>query len=257
VISSRQVAAIVLSFGLLQAAAAMTPAKAQNLADMAQAIEQSKQGNVLLGSLEIRSGSLKGLQQWVRVISAMRTLGPSFNNCAADAAACTTSVLKKWRSIVVSAKALPYEERAKAVNQFFNGWPYKLDMEVWGVREYWATPKEFMSRSGDCEDYAIAKYYALRNVGYSEDEVRIVALKDTIRGIGHAVLAVYSGNDILILDNLSMIVASHTRYKHYKPQVSMNETTRWAHVGGFEPDAAAAPAFATSGLHARTLFRKR
>jgi hypothetical protein len=101
------------------------------------------------------------------------------------------------------------------------------------------------------------KYYALRNVGYSKDEVRIVALKDTIRGFGHAVLAVYSGNDILILDNLSMIVASHTRYKHYKPQVSMNETTRWAHVGGFEPDAAATPTFATSGLHARTLFRKR
>jgi hypothetical protein len=54
-----------------------------------------------------------------------------------------------------------------------------------------------------------------------------------------------------------MIVASHTRYKHYQAQVSMNETTRWAHIGGFERDKDAKPSFATSGLHANTLFRKR
>jgi predicted transglutaminase-like cysteine proteinase len=255
VVGYRKVAAIVLAFGFLQVIGGKT--QAQDLADMVQAVQKSKDGNGLLGSTEIRAGSLKGLPQWSRVVSAMGTAGPAFNSCAADAANCNTSVRKKWRSIVVSARGLPYKDRAKAVNQSFNGWPYKLDMEVWGVREYWATPREFISRSGDCEDYSIAKYYALRNVGYSKDEVRIVALKDTIRGFGHAVLAVYSGNDILILDNLSMIVASHTRYKHYKPQVSMNETTRWAHVGGFEPDAAATPTFATSGLHARTLFRKR
>lgn len=254
-IGYRKVAAIVLALGVLQVVGGN--AQAQDLADMVQAVQNAKEGNSLLGSTEIRAGSLKGLPQWSRVVNAMHAAGPAYNNCAANAAACNTSVLKKWRSIVVAAKALPYKERMKSVNQSFNAWPYKLDMEVWGVREYWATPKEFISRSGDCEDYSIAKYYALRNVGYSKDEVRVVALRDTIRGYGHAVLAVYSGKDILILDNLSEIVASHTRYKHYKPQVSMNETTRWAHVGGFEPDTKATPSFATSGLHASTLFRKR
>ncbi len=237
--------------------AAASPAPAQDLANMVQAAQAAKDGNGLLGSVEIRSDSLKGLPQWTRVISAMRTAGPAFNNCAANAANCTTSVLKQWRSIVVAAKALPYEERFKSVNKAFNAWPYKQDIELWGVREYWETPKEFISRSGDCEDYSIAKYYALRNAGYSKDELRVVALRDKIRGFGHAVLAVYSGGEIYILDNLSMIVASHTRYKHYQPQVSMNETSRWAHVGGFERDPDAQPTFATSGLSASTLFRKR
>ena len=89
-----------------------------------------------------------------------------------------------------------------------------------------------MSRSGDCEDYAIAKYFALRALGFDRDALRIVVLKDRIRGIGHAVLAVYLADDILILDNLSDRIFSHLKYKHYVPQYSMNETARWAHVGG-------------------------
>lgn len=52
------------------------------------------------------------------------------------------------------------------------------------------------------------------------------------RGIGHAVLAVYLADDILILDSLSSLIVSHSRYQHYVPQASMNETTRWAHFGG-------------------------
>ena len=48
--------------------------------------------------------------------------------------------------------------------------------------------------------------------------------------IGHAVLAVYEGPEILILDSLSDAVLPHWRYKHYQPQYSMNETTRWAHL---------------------------
>lgn len=247
----------VLGLCLFMAAPA-SPLAAQGLADMVQAVKKSQAGDTLFGSLEFRSDSLKGLPQWTRVIGAMRSLGPTFNGCAASAAACTTPLLQKWRSIVVSAQALPPGERPKAVNQFFNAWPYKVDMELWGVREYWATPKEFMTRSGDCEDYSIAKYYALRNVGYDMEQVRIVALRDRIRGMGHAVLAVYVEDDILILDNLSPIVASHTRYKHYQPQVSMNERSRWAHVdGGAQKAAPAAPASPNGGLSADTLFRRR
>lgn len=246
-----------LGLALALLAAMSAPAQAQDLGDLVHAAKQAEEGNGLFGSVEIRSDSLKGLPQWTRVIGAMKSAGASFNNCAKNASACNTSVLKQWHKIVTAANALPQQDRIKSVHQSFNAWPYKLDMEVWGVREYWATPKEFISRSGDCEDYAIAKYYALRSVGFSKDEVRIIALRDRIRGIGHAVLAVYTGGDIVILDNLSPMVASHTRFKHYQPQVSMNETSRWAHVGGFKPDPNEAPSFATAGLSARTLFRKR
>ena len=85
-------------------------------------------------------------------------------------------------------------------------------------------------RSGDCEDYAIAKFFALRHLGFDNDSMRVVILWDQIRNIGHAVLAVYDGPQILILDNLNRMIVSHARYRHYIPQYSMNETTRWAHV---------------------------
>ena len=241
---------------MLGATAVPEAAPAQDLGAMVQAVKSAREGNALFNTIDVRSDSLKGLQQWTRVIGAMRTQGPVFNSCAADAANCTTSVLKKWRSIVVAASKLPYEARTKAVNKFFNGWPYKLDSEIYGVSEYWATPKEFMTNSGDCEDYSIAKYYALRSLGYSKEELRVVVLRDQIRGFGHAVLAVYVGTDIMVLDNLSGIVVSHTRYKHYQPQVSMNETTRWAHVGGLvpQPTPATSP---SSPLSAETLFQRR
>ena len=87
-----------------------------------------------------------------------------------------------------------------------------------------------MRRSGDCEDYSIAKFYALRQLGFSDEELRIVVLKDAIRGVGHAVLAVYTDDDIRILDSLSDMVLTHTVYRHYQPLSSVSEVARWMHA---------------------------
>lgn len=206
----------------------------QSLSDVIEATRSAEAGDGLLGSVEIRSNSLQGLRQWTRVLGAMRNESRIFAACAADVGSCGSASLRKWRSMIVAASSLARRERIKAVNDFFNSWPYKLDLEVYGVSEYWATPREFMTRSGDCEDYAIAKFFALRQLGFSNDEMRIVALRDRIRGIGHAVLSIHIDGEILILDSLSNLILSHTRYKHYVPQVSMNETTRWAHIGSFD-----------------------
>lgn len=199
-------------------------------------------GEGLFGSVEIRSDSLAGLPQWTRVLERMRIEGPDFERCAADPAACTTPVLESWRAVIVGARALPRGETIKFVNDFFNRWPYKQDRAVYGSREYWASPREFITRSGDCEDYAIAKYFALRQLGFDKEDLRVVILVDEIRGIGHAVLAVRTAaafpKDRLVLDSLSNLLLPHDRYKHYVPQYSMNETTRWAHIGGFARETA-------------------
>ncbi len=228
------IAAFAVLLCLEAAAAALRPAAAQTLADLVQSNMQAQEGGALFGSVELRSNSLKGLPQWTRVLGAVSKERRAFDDCAANASLCTTPILKHWRQIVTTAAALPRGQRIKAVNDFFNRWPYKLDRELYGVSEYWATPKEFMARSGDCEDYSIAKYFALRQLGFKKEELRIVILMDRIRGIGHAVLAYYAKDQILILDSLSNLILPHSRYKHYVPQYSMNETTRWAHIGGFK-----------------------
>lgn len=213
-------------------------AERKTLADLVRASQSARltapEGTAVFGSVEVRSNSLKGLPQWTRVLAIMRAEQPTFDRCVEDGANCATPVLKNWREVIRSAKGRSRRDKLKTVNEFFNRWPYKLDTEVYGLSEYWATPREFMTRSGDCEDFAIAKYFALRKLGFSNDEMRIVILWDDIRGIGHAILAIYEANDILVLDSLSNLILSHSRYKQYKPQYSMNETTRWAHIGGFK-----------------------
>ncbi len=217
--------------GLLVAGAPFRPGHAQTLADLSEAARLSGAG--LFGSLEFKSNSLKALPQWRRVLASFPVERAVFERCLADPATCTSPVPKNLRWMVGSAVKLAPRERLAAVNDFFNRWPYRDDAEIYGRSEYWATPREFMARSGDCEDYAIAKYFALRAFGFGRDALRIVVLNDRIRGIGHAVLAVYLADDIMILDNLSSLIVSHSRYRHYVPQVSMNETTRWAHLGGY------------------------
>lgn len=212
------------------AGAPLRSGHAQTLADIAGTSRSAGAG--LFGSLELKSSSLQALPQWRRVLASFAAERTAFERCLADPTTCTNPTLKNWRRMVHSAANLAPRQQLTAVNEFFNRWPYRHDAELYGRREYWATPREFMSRSGDCEDYAIAKYFALRALGFGQEALRIVVLRDRIRGIGHAVLAVYLADDTLILDSLSNLIVSHSRYQHYVPQVSMNETTRWAHIGG-------------------------
>ena len=217
------------------ASAATRSVEAQSLAalltgEIPPAGAEAPAGHGLFGTMEFTSASLQALPQWRRILDDMTEQSAAMVACTADSARCTSPALRAWRGLQLRAQGKSRMDQLHLVNEFFNRWPYKSDTEAFGLREYWASPIDFMTRSGDCEDYAIAKYFALRQLGFSKDELRIVVLYDTIRNVGHAVLAVYRDNDILILDSLSNLITTDTRYRHYIPQYSMNETTRWAHV---------------------------
>ena len=203
---------------------------AQTLQDLMTTTREP--GNALFGSTEISSKSLKALPQWARVLSKSKAERKAFRACVNNETACKNAGMQSWREVIASAKGKPKLEVLKVVNKHFNRWPYKLDNEVYGVSEFWATPQEFMKRSGDCEDYSIAKFFVLQDLGFTNEQLRVVILMDRIRRIGHAVLAVYEMGDILILDSLTDLIFSHRKYRHYVPQYSMNETTRWAHFYG-------------------------
>ena len=135
-----------------------------------------------------------------------------------------------WKDLKAKAQGKPLKQMLDEVNRFWNTWPYRLDKEVWGKDDYWATPAEFLARSGDCEDYCIAKYFTLRELGVPADDMRIVVVRESIRGIAHAVLAVYEGPQVHILDNLSEYVRPMQRVRNYHPVLSVNEHGRWMHV---------------------------
>lgn len=177
-------------------------------------------------TVEFRS-SLKALPRWQQII---QQAPQQFAELSTGGDSLQLKATKQWQRLAIGLINAPLRQKLTEVNRFFNLWPYRLDQEVWQRKDYWASPLEFLRRSGDCEDYAITKYFALRYLGLPAEQLRVVILKDNIRSITHAVLAVYVEEDILILDNLSNPVFSHRRYQHYLPQFSFNESYRWSHI---------------------------
>lgn len=176
----------------------------------------------LFGTIEFK-GTFKGLKEWLSVLE--RAKANSIYRADFKLNAKMT-----WGELKAKLEKLSPLEQVRAVNTFWNQWPYRTDREVYGKEDYWAIPDEFRKNSGDCEDYCIAKYFTLRELGFRKDQMRVVVVKETIRNIAHAVLAVYLDGKTYILDNLSQNVLEHTRIRNYQPQFSVNEEFRWAHV---------------------------
>lgn len=185
-------------------------------------------GKGLFRSHEFRS-TLRALPNWTRVMVSAGAQTDAFYVCDASTEVCSAAALS-WQKIIRQSLDLSAMEQLKGVNSYFNRWPYRLDIDVYGISDYWATPAEFLKLSGDCEDYSITKYYALRKLGFAVSDMRIVLLKDNIRNISHAILAVKIDGDSYVLDNMSDLVLSHLKYEHYVPQYSVNEFYRWAHI---------------------------
>lgn len=93
-----------------------------------------------------------------------------------------------------------------AVNKFFNKITYKEDKQTWGKNDYWAKPKEFLNKgAGDCEDYALAKLYALNKLGIPLNKFKLIYSKIKKNEKPHMVLAYYynTKKEPLILDNFN------------------------------------------------------
>ncbi|MDR3073531.1 MAG: transglutaminase-like cysteine peptidase [Deltaproteobacteria bacterium] len=144
-----------------------------------------------------------------------------------------------WKNLVAYAKHCPEAETLRMVNGYFNQWRPKKDEDAWQTPEYWATPREFFAnRGGDCEDYAIAKYFALRFLGFPAERMRLVVVRrldETGRSRSelHAILAVRANGTWFILDNNARPknnIFPHTQYKgRFIPLYSMNENASWVH----------------------------
>ncbi|HSA82150.1 MAG TPA: transglutaminase-like cysteine peptidase [Geminicoccaceae bacterium] len=184
----------------------------------------------LFGTLEFRAESLAALPQWQRTLQRIERERDTYRACARSADACPSPGVGAWQAMLEGQAERAPLDQLQAVNRFLNNWRYKADAENYGQRDYWATPLEFLRQSGDCEDYAIAKYVSLRQLGFPAEHLRMVVLRDVLRDLAHAVLAVYLDDQIYILDNLTRAVLPQEQLTHYVPYYSVNETTRWAHV---------------------------
>jgi predicted transglutaminase-like cysteine proteinase len=140
-----------------------------------------------------------------------------------------------WIKFLKLVKEKSKLDQVRLINAQMNKAKYVKDNVNWGQDDYWETPYEFMQRFGDCEDYAIIKYLSLRFLGWDEQDLRVVAVKDLNLKVGHAILIVYmtakSGQRIpLVLDNQIQTVVKADSVRHYQPVFSINEKNWWRHV---------------------------
>lgn len=138
--------------------------------------------------------------------------------------------LQQWRALMSDKRTAPEREQLIAVNDFFNGARFVDDRELWQVADYWATPDEFLLRdAGDCEDFAIAKYFTLKAMGVAPDKLRITYVKVESLQQAHMVLAYYPEpqSEPLILDNLNRHILPATERPDLRPIYSFNAESLW------------------------------
>ena len=111
------------------------------------------------------------------------------------------------------------------VNRFFNQFTFKDDKKLWGQKDYWATPEEFIGlNSGDCEDFVVAKYFALRSLGVPDKQLYLTYVKAVRENMAHMVLSYFeTPNSIpLILDNYNPQILPANKRRDLLPVYSFN-----------------------------------
>ena len=138
--------------------------------------------------------------------------------------------LLEWQSVVYNNNNVGDEKKLEIVNTFFNKAQFLNDIDHWEKEDYWATPVEFLSTNGgDCEDFSIAKYFTLREMGVPVEKMRIMYVKAIELNQAHMVLTYYPSPDAepVILDNLINEIKLASSREDLVPVYSFNADGLW------------------------------
>jgi len=158
------------------------------------------------------------LAKWLGVIQRLDDERVQLALCEGDREHCASEAALQFLAIVDVARQRDGRARLGEINRAINLAIHPLgDLAQFGEIDVWSSPLvTFYRGAGDCEDYAIAKYEALRMAGIPAGDLRIVVLSDVLRGEGHAVVAVRLDGHWLILDNRRMAMIEDVAVRNYR-----------------------------------------
>jgi len=139
-----------------------------------------------------------------------------------------TATLKRIKTLLSLMNKLEHKsERTKLeeVNRFFNQFRYVSDIRLWKQQDYWATRTEFIDKfAGDCEDYAIAKYFTLKQLRIADKKLFLTYAKSLKYKTAHMVVTYFKTKRSipLILDNYNGQILPANKRKDLKPIYSFN-----------------------------------
>src|SRR5947209_10983271 len=139
--------------------------------------------------------------------------------CEGDPHGCASPAALKFLDIVDAARLREGRARLGEINRAINLAIRPVsDLAQHGQIDVWTSPLATLARGGgDCEDYAIAKFIALRHAGVSPDDLRIVIMHDPVRGEDHAITAARLDGSWLTLDNRRMAMVEDVYLGNYRP----------------------------------------
>ena len=139
--------------------------------------------------------------------------------CDGDRARCVSPAALQFLAIVDGARAREGRARFGEINRAINlAIRAMSDMAQYGQADVWSSPLDtFASGAGDCEDYAIAKFAALRMAGVSPEDIRIVVLRDLLHGEDHAAVLARLDGHWLMLDNRRMAMIEDIDVRNHRP----------------------------------------
>lgn len=155
-------------------------------------------------------------------------------NCGDDPA-CPAA---QWAVLINELKQLPPRDRLLRANTTLNAVRYVTAQQNWGDPGYWETPYQFLARGGQCQDYAIAKYFALTDSGFPASALHILVVRDTLRALDHAILVADIDSEQLVLDNQTPdVVDESTALLRYAPYYAI-EAHGWQNYLAARPQVA-------------------
>ena len=186
---------------------------------------------VFLAAMLAFVAPVTGLRAWDadRMTEAAQRIGPR-----------ALAGVQALQQTAAAATALDDAGRLQAINQFYNRRIlFRDDQLVWGQVDHWSSPLETLNMGqGDCEDFAIAKYFSLVAMGMSPAKLRLVYVRAQVGGPqgvvqAHMVLAYHPSADAepLILDNLMSEIRPASRRPDLAPVFSFNGDGLWQGVG--------------------------
>ena len=173
---------------------------------------------------------------WREMLSRHAQQLPAIDACIADQRACSRR-LRSFAFVVNQGANLPPEKQIQLVNRFINKRGYERDrrktlQSADGKtvrRSHWATLKEFLEQGGDCEDFAAAKYFMLRRLGFPAAALRVVVAYDRRYREHHAVVAVRREGGVAWVLETDNFVFQERKPANYRYVYAVNELGIWDH----------------------------
>jgi predicted transglutaminase-like cysteine proteinase len=186
-------------------------------------------GQAFSGYAEVALRTGPNFPKWQLVRERLSKEAAAVGHCM-EQQPCSSPVAAELADELREFASEPPLEQAKAVHWLVNTRPYREDQQQFGRSDVWQNPFSFWRQGGDCEDFAIAKYMALRALGFADSQLRLTIVSGRAARDVHAVLLIDVSGEWYVADNLLYSLRRLSRYDDWKPIFSVSDAGAWRYV---------------------------